>query len=398
MNTIISSFSRNQLLPRNCLKENPLIPTKYHQNRFNREIFTYQSANSISKSNLTGRFNEIPSKNRAFSESKTIQAMKAIKVHSTGGSEVLKYEDVDIPKVGQGQLLVKNAVIGINFIDVYHRTGLYPLPLPFTPGRDGSGIVEEVGPGETFGFKKGDRVAYASTSSGSYADYSVVNAEFTVKVEEEISFEEACASMIQGLTAHNLVKGSYFVKKGDRVLVHAAAGGLGRLVVQAAKTLGATVIGTTSNEEKKKIALEAGCDHVILYDREDFVAETKRITEGKGVNVVYDSVGLTTFMKSLDCISKRGFLVSLGNSSGKPPPLEVGILAAKGSISVVRPTLSDYILNREEFLERANEVFGWVKNGQVKLSIMVPFPLKDAKEAHDFIEGRKSTGKMIMKP
>ncbi|PRP83483.1 quinone oxidoreductase [Planoprotostelium fungivorum] len=324
--------------------------------------------------------------------------MRAIRLHQVGGPEVLRMEHVAVPKPSVGQLLVRNTVIGVNYIDTYHRTGAYPMPLPATIGRDGAGIVEEVGMGETFGFKKGDRVAYCSTPSGSYAELSTVNAAQTVLVPPHLDDEHACAAMIQGLTAHAFVKGAYHVKEGSKVLVHAAAGGLGRLLVQCSKKLGAYVIGTTSTEEKKEIALAAGCDEVILYSEKNFVEETKRITMGRGVDVVYDSVGKDTLLGSLDCLTRRGCLVACGNASGKPAPLELGLLSAKGSLSVTRPTLNDFIVTRPEFEERVNEVFRWIQEDKMKLKVMQPiFKLEDAQEAHRFIEARKSVGKVLMR-
>jgi len=314
--------------------------------------------------------------------------MKAIRVHQNGGPEVLRFEDnVPIPSLDKRSILVKNKSIGVNFIDIYHRTGLYKLPLPLTLGRDGAGIVESVGP-EVTEVKVGDRVAYWDSVTGSYAEYTAPSVNAVVKLPDNISFEEGTAAMVQGLTGHYLVKGSYYVKKGDTIFVHAAAGGLGRLLCQLGKHLGARVIGTTSSEEKAKIARESGCDEVILYTQKDFEEETKRITGGKGVNVVYDSVGKDTYAKSLNILARRGFLVLCGNASGAPPPIDPAILAAKGSLTLTRPKLGDFVATREEFDERSSEVFKLIQEGVLKLHIGHKFPLKDAAEAHKQLEGK----------
>jgi len=255
--------------------------------------------------------------------------------------------------------------------------------------------VDAVGE-EVTEFKLGDRVAYAD-STGSYAEYSGAPVLSTIKLPDEISFDEGTAAMIQGLTAHYLVKGSYYVKKGDTIFVHAAAGGLGRILCQMGKHLGARVIGSTSSEEKAKIAKDAGCDHVIVYTSADFEEETKKLTEGKGVNVVYDSVGLTTWAKSLNILARRGFLVLCGNASGPPPPIDPALLAAKGSLTLTRPKLGDFIATTEEFTERTNEVFKWIADGTIKLHVGHVFDLKDAAEAHKALEGRQTTGKLILK-
>jgi NADPH2:quinone reductase len=318
-------------------------------------------------------------------------------VHQVGGPEVLRYEEnVPLPQVTPKTVLIKNYACGVNYIDVYHRTGLYKLDTPFIPGRDGAGVVTAVGEGVSE-LKVGDRVAHVMQPS--YAEYTLAPIAKVVPLPDKLSFEEGAALMTQGLTAHYLVKGSYNIKKGDRVLVHAAAGGLGGLVVQLCKKLGASlVIGTTSSSEKAAIATKAGCDHVILYTQLDFLEETKRITEGQGVNVVYDSVGKDTFSKSLDCLAPRGFMVILGNSSGPVPPVDPLILSNKGSLSLVRPSLGHYILNRQELLERADEMFGWALEGSVKLSVLPSMPLQQATEAHKLLESRQTAGKLILTP
>jgi len=298
-----------------------------------------------------------------------------------------------IPTVGKDQVLVKNHCGGVNYIDIYHRTGLYQVPLPFILGRDGAGIVERVGEGVDH-VKVGDRIAFPD-SSGSYAEYCLVPSHVVAKLPDNIDFEIGTAAMVQGLTAHYLVKGSYYVKKGDTVFVHAAAGGLGRLVCQISKYLGAKVIGSTSSEEKAKIARDAGCDEVVIYTHQDFEEETKRITNGKGVQVVYDSVGKDTAMKSLNILGRRGFLVLCGNASGPAPSIDP-LLLSKGSFTVTRPKLGDFIATRQEFLERTEEVFGWIKQGILKLHIHSKLPLKEAAVAHKSLEGRQTTGKIVL--
>jgi len=319
--------------------------------------------------------------------------MRCICIRSFGGPETLRLEEMKIPTAGKDQVLVKNRCSGVNYIDVYHRTGLYPVPLPFILGRDGAGIVENVGEGVT-DVKVGDRVAYPE-SSGSYAEYCLVPSHAVAKLPDNIDFEIGTAAMVQGLTAHYLVKGSYYLKKGDIVFVHAAAGGLGRLLCQISKYLGAKVIGSTSSEEKAKIARDAGCDEVIISTQQDFEEETKRITNGKGVQVVYDSVGKDTAMKSLNILGRRGFLVLFGNSSGPAPSIDPALLA-KGSLTVTRPKLGDFIATRQEFLERTEEIFGWIKQGILKIHIHSKLPLREAAVAHKSLEGRQTTGKIIL--
>ena len=322
--------------------------------------------------------------------------MKAIRVQSPGGQNVLKYEEVSEPKPGPGQVLVKLHAIGVNFIDVYHRTGLYKLPLPFTPGMEGAGVVESVGAGVTE-VQLGDRVAYAM-AVGAYAELAVVPSKQLVKIPATMDFSNAAAAMLQGMTAHYLTHSTYAIQRGDTILVHAAAGGAGLLIAQMAKRRGARVIGTVSTEEKARLARSAGVDEVILYTEADFEAEVKRLTEGKGLPVVYDSVGKTTYEKSLNCLRPRGMMVLFGQSSGAVPPMDPGILAAKGSLYLTRPSLAHYSATREELLSRANEVLNWVAKGELKLRIEKTFALSDAAEAHRELESRRTTGKLLIIP
>jgi len=322
--------------------------------------------------------------------------MKAIRVQSPGGPDVLKYEEVSDLKPGPGQVLIKLHAIGVNFIDVYHRTGLYKLPLPFTPGMEGSGVVESVGTDVTE-VQLGDRVAYAMTV-GAYAELAVVPSRQLVKIPATMDFSSAAAVMLQGMTAHYLTHSTYAIQPGDTILVHAAAGGAGLLIAQMAKRCGARVIGTVSTEEKARLARSAGVDEVILYTQADFEAEVKRLTEGKGLPVVYDSVGKTTYEKSLNCLRPRGMMVLFGQSSGAVPPIDPGILAAKGSLYLTRPSLGHYSATREELLSRANDVIGWVSKGELKLRIEKTFALSDAAEAHRELESRRTTGKLLIIP
>ncbi|MFQ5682561.1 MAG: quinone oxidoreductase [Candidatus Binatia bacterium] len=322
--------------------------------------------------------------------------MKAIRIHQYGGPEVLLYEDVPIPEPGAGKAQVKIEAIGLNYIDIYQRTGHYPLKLPFTLGMEGAGVVEAIGADVTE-VKKGDRVAYAM-EPGSYAEYAVVPAWKLAPLPENLDARSAAAAMLQGLTAHYLTHSTYPLRKGETVLVHAAAGGVGLLLIQVAKHLGATVFGTVSTEEKARLARDSGADEVILYTQTDFVAEVKKLTEGAGVHVVYDSVGLSTFEKSLDCLRKRGYLVLFGQSSGVVAPFNVGSLAAKGSLFITRPTLLHYARDRQELLERANDLFNWIASGELKPRISKTYPLAEAATAHQQLEGRKTTGKVLLIP
>ena len=322
--------------------------------------------------------------------------MKAIRVHAHGGPEVLQYEEVPQPAPGRGEALVRIAAAGVNYIDTYHRRGLYQVPLPFTPGVEAAGVVEAVGP-EVSEVQVGDRVAYTGPL-GAYAEYAVVPASRLVKLPEAIDFPTAAAVLLQGMTAHYLTHSTYPLKPGDTALVHAAAGGVGLLLVQVAKMRGARVIGTVSTEEKAALAKEAGADEVILYTKQDFEAEVKRLTDGRGVEVVYESVGKDTFDKSLNCLAPRGYLVLFGQSSGPVPPFDPQILNQKGSLFLTRPTLQHYVATREELLQRAGDVFGWVASGRLKVRVDSTFKLEEAAEAHRRLEGRQSAGKILLMP
>ncbi len=321
--------------------------------------------------------------------------MRAVRVSAPGGTEALQVVEVERPEPGKGQVLVRLEAIGVNFVDVYHRTGLYKLPLPFTPGSEGAGRVEAVGEGVT-DVRGGDRVAWAMLP-GSCAEYAVVPADRLVPIPANVDTKTAAAVMLQGMTAHYLTVSTYPLKQGERALVHAAAGGAGGLIVQVAKIRGAHVIGTVSNEEKARIAREAGADDVINYTTSDFEQEVMRITSGEGVNVVYDSVGKTTFDKSLNCVARRGTLALFGQSSGPVPPFEPSRLA-KNAIFLTRPGLAHYTVTRDELLWRAGEVFEWVGAGKLRVRIHREIPLKDAAEAHRMLEARLTTGKLLLIP
>ena len=322
--------------------------------------------------------------------------MKAIRVTSFGGPEVLRLEDVPTPAPGPGQVLVKVEAAGLNFIDVYHRTGLYPNPLPFTPGPEGAGTVAALAPGVS-GFRPGDRVAWAS-GLGSYAEQALVPAAQLVAVPSGVDTRTAAALMLQGMTAHYLSESTYPLKAGDTCLIHAAAGGVGLLLVQMAKQRGARVFGTVSTDEKAALARGAGADEVIRYTKADFLAEVKRLTEGRGVQVVYDSVGQSTFEKSLDCLALRGMLVLFGQSSGPVPAFNPSLLAGKGSLFLTRPTLFHYVADRASLEARAGAVLGLAASGRLKVRIERTFPLAEAAEAHRTLEGRKTTGKVLLLP
>jgi NADPH2:quinone reductase len=322
--------------------------------------------------------------------------MRAVRVHNYGGPEVLSNDEITVPEPKGVDARVKIEAIGLNYIDIYQRTGLYQLPLPFILGREAAGIVDAVGPGVKE-VKAGDRVAYAM-EPGAYAEYAVVPAWKLVPVPARIDSRAAAATMLQGMTAHYLTHSTYPLKRGETALVHAAAGGVGLLLIQIAKMLGARVIGTVSTETKAQLAKQAGADEVILYSQADFLAEVKKLTDGKGVNVVYDSVGATTFDKSLNCLKPRGCLALFGQASGPVPPLDLGKLATMGSLFVTRPTLLHYMSDRSELLDRANALFDWIACGQLKLRIDHSFPLADAAEAHRQLEGRKTTGKVVLVP
>jgi len=322
--------------------------------------------------------------------------MKAIRVHQYGGPEAMTLEEIPVPGPGEGQALVKLEAIGVNFIDVYQRMGLYRMPLPFTPGNEGSGIVVETGAGVSE-VVAGDRVAYAG-AIGSYAGHAVVPAWRLVKLPKGIDAETAAASMLQGMTAHYLTHSTYPLKAGETCLVHAAAGGVGLLLIQMARRLGARVIGTVSTREKAELAHSVGADFVILYTEQDFEPEVRRLTGGRGVQVVYDSVGKATFDKSLDCLAPRGYIVLYGQSSGPVGPFDPQILNAKGGLFLTRPSLAHYTLTREELLRRAGDVLGWAASGELKVVIGARFPLSRAGEAHRELEGRRTTGKVLLLP
>jgi NADPH2:quinone reductase len=318
----------------------------------------------------------------------------AIQVHQTGGPEVLVWDEVTVGEPGPGQVRLRQDAAGLNYIDVYHRTGLYPQQLPFIPGVEGAGTVDAVGEGVT-GVGAGDRVAYAGPIGG-YAEERLIDAEKLVKLPDSISTEQAAAMMLQGLTAHMLLRSVHRVQPGETILIHAAAGGVGLIVCQWAKALGATVIGTVGSDEKAELARAHGCDHPIVYTRQDFVAEVARITGGAKLPVVYDSIGRDTFMKSLDCLAPRGMMVSFGNASGPVDPFPPGILAQKGSLFLTRPTLFHYNATRAELEAAANELFEVVAGGQVKIEVKQRFALKDAAEAHRQLEARKTTGSTVL--
>src|SRR5262245_4724401 len=323
--------------------------------------------------------------------------MNAIRIHAPGGPEALRFEQVDVPSPGPGQALVKLAAVGLNFIDVQYRQGNYPPPsTPFTPGMEGAGTVEAVGPNVS-DVAVGDRVAYTMVI-GTYAQYAVVPAARLVTLPSHIDVKTAAAVMLQGTTAHYLTSSTFPLNRGDTVLVHAAAGGVGQLIVQAARIRGARVIGTAGTPAKAALAQEAGADEVIVYTEQDFEAEVKRLTNGRGVDVVYDSVGKDTFAKSLNCLRPRGGLAIFGFSSGPVTPLDPAILGAKGSLYLTRPGLNQYIATREELLMRTRDVFAWLCDGRMKLKIDREYPLAEAAQSHIAMEGRRTTGKVLLIP
>jgi NADPH2:quinone reductase len=322
---------------------------------------------------------------------------KAIRFHKTGGPEVLVAEDVEVGDPGPGQIRIKQHAVGLNYLDTYHRTGLYPLPLPSGLGSEAAGVVEAVGPGVTE-FKAGDRVAYASAPVGAYAEARLYPADRAVKIPEGISFETAAAMMLKGMTAQYLIKRTFKVQPGMTVLWHAAAGGVGLIASQWLKALGAKVIGTVGSDEKAALAKSHGCEHAIVYTRENFIERVKELTGGKGVPVVYDSVGKTTFMGSLDCLQPLGLMVSFGNASGAVEPFPLTLLSQKGSLYITRPTLVSYTAKREDLLATAGDLFEVVKSGKVKIEIAKRYPLKDAAQAHRDLEARKTTGSVVLMP
>jgi NADPH2:quinone reductase len=322
--------------------------------------------------------------------------MHVIQVSRNGGPEVLQYTEAALPQPGDGQALVKISAIGVNFIDVYHRTGRYSTPLPLVPGVEAAGVIESVGPGVS-GFRAGDRVAWA-TIRGSYAEYAAVPVSQLVPIPPGVSEQTAAAVLTQGMTVHMLVTDVFPLKAGQTALVHAAAGGVGLLLTQTARRIGARVIATVSTEAKAQLAREAGAAEVILYAQADFEAEVKRLTDGAGVQVVYDSVGQTTFEKSLNCLRTRGMLVLYGAASGPAPMLDPNSLGGKGSLFVTRPSIFHYIAEREALLKRSSEVFNWVAQGQLKVRVGQTYPLAQATQAHRDLEGRATTGKLLLLP
>jgi NADPH:quinone reductase len=323
---------------------------------------------------------------------------KAIRIYETGGPEVLRFEDFDPGKPGAGEALLRHDAVGLNFIDVYHRTGLYPLSsLPAVIGMEGAGVVEAIGEGVNE-VAAGDRVAYAGLPLGAYAEIRRIPAERLVRLPDGISTRQAAAMMLQGMTARYLLRGCYKVNAGETILIHAAAGGVGSIVCQWAKHLGATVIGTVGSDQKAELARGKGCDYPIVYTREDFAQKVREITAGRGVDVVYDSVGKTTFEKSLSCLRPMGTMVLFGQSSGPVPPFDIGRLAAMGSLFLTRPTLMTYTARRQDLLAHARDLFEVVEKGAVKIEIHQTYPLAEAARAHRDLEERKTTGSSILLP
>jgi NADPH2:quinone reductase len=321
----------------------------------------------------------------------------AIRIRQTGGPEVLRFEPISLDSPGPGQALVRHTAIGINFIDVYHRSGLYKLDLPTGLGTEAAGIVERVGE-EVTDMHVGQRVAYVSAVPGAYAEAALVPAERLVPLPDDISDETAAAILLKGMTVEFLIRSTYRVRSGQTVLFHAAAGGVGLIACQWLRDLGATVIGTVSSDEKAKLAREHGCDHPIVYTREDFAARVRELTKGAGIPVVYDSVGKDTFLRSLDCLETRGLLVNFGNASGKPAPFDPHLLATKGSLYLTRPTLFTYIRTREELSASAQALFDVVRRSAVKVHIGQRWPLAQAAQAHRALESRNTTGSLLLIP
>jgi NADPH2:quinone reductase len=319
-----------------------------------------------------------------------------IRIHQNGGPEQMHWEEVTVGEPGPGEVRVRNTAIGLNFIDTYHRSGLYPMPLPMVLGSEGAGVVEAVGP-KVKEFKVGDRVAYAQPI-GAYAEVLIRPVARLVKIPAGIKDETAAAMMLKGMTAWYLCRRTYRLKKGDTIVVHAAAGGVGQILCQWAKHLGATVIGTVGSDEKVALAKKVGCKHVVVMSREKLSERVKAITKGKGVPVVYDGVGKDTFMESLDCLQPRGIMASFGNASGAVPPVNIGILAQKGSLFLTRPTLVNYTSSREDLLTAARELFAVVKKGAVKIAVNQRYPLREAAQAHRDLESRKTTGSTVLLP
>ena len=322
--------------------------------------------------------------------------MKAIRIHQLGGPDVLRYEDIPTPTPGRGQALVKIEAAGVNYVDVYHRTGLYKQSVPLTLGTEAAGVVAAVGP-DVRDVSVGERVAYQGVG-GAYAEYAVVPADRLVPLPDGISMKDGAAAMLQGMTAHYLTHSTFPLRAGQAALVHAAGGGVGQLLVQIAKRLGARVIGTAGSEEKLRLAREAGADEVIAYREVDFAQETRRLTDGRGVDVVYDSVGKETFEGSLNSLRPRGYLVLFGQSSGPVGPFDPQALNAKGSLFLTRPTLVHYIATREELVWRSDELFRWMRDGSLRVRIDRTFPLAEAADAHRYLEDRQTKGKVLLIP
>ncbi|CAI8194931.1 MAG: Quinone oxidoreductase 1 [Marinobacterium sp. xm-d-530] len=325
------------------------------------------------------------------------ETVKAIRINQNGGPEEMKLVDVDLPELGEFDVLVRHEAVGLNYIDVYFRTGLYPQEMPGKIGMEGSGVVEAVGSGVTY-VSVGDRVAYAGQPLGAYSQKRVMPQNTLIQLPESISFDQGAAMMLQGLTVQYLLNDSYKVQAGDTILLHAAAGGVGLIAVQWLKALGARVIGTVGNQAKADLAKSFGCDETIIYTEEDFVARTRELTDGKGVQAVYDSIGKDTFMQSLDCLAPRGTMVSFGNATGAVPAFEIGLLAAKGSLKVTRPTLMSYVHDRPMLENMAKDLIARVESGQVKIEVNQRYPLADAAQAHIDLESRKTTGSTVLMP
>ncbi len=322
---------------------------------------------------------------------------KAIRIQQPGGPEVMRWEDVQVGDPGPGQIRIRHTAIGLNYIDTYHRAGIYPIPMPNGLGMEAAGVVAAIGKGVK-DLKKGDRVAYASGPGGAYSEERLFAADRVVKIPAGISDRTAAAMMLKGMTAQYLIKRTYKVKKGDTVLFHAAAGGVGLIICQWLKALGVKVIGTVSSKEKAALAKKHGCAYPVVYTEEDFVEAVKKITKGRGVPVVYDGVGKSVFMKSLDCLQPFGMAVNFGNASGTVDPFPIGLLAAKGSLYVTRPTLVTYTAKREDLVATAKDLFAAVKSGRVKIRIDQEYALKDVARAHADLEARKTTGSTILIP
>ena len=321
----------------------------------------------------------------------------AIRVHETGGADVLRWESIEVGEPGPGEVRVRHTAVGLNFIDTYHRTGLYPLPLPFVPGLEAAGVVEALGDAVE-GLSVGDRVAYGAGPLGAYAEARLMPADKLVRIPPGVDDNTAAAMMLQGMTVEYLLRRTYRVREGDTILLHAAAGGVGLIACQWAKHLGATIVGTVGSDEKAELARAHGCDHPVVYTRESFVDRVKDLTGGRGVPVVYDSVGKDTFQDSLECLSPRGLMVTFGQSSGSVPPFDPGILSARGSLFLTRPTLMHYVATRADLESSASALFDVVAAGHVNVEVRQRFSLADAAEAHRALEGRRTTGSTVLVP